>query len=123
MSKKRKLAAVIAGAALAIGGQASQVFATALCGDLNNSGNNNAALKCYPASGDACDSTDAVGLAQVVLNGGCATGDVGPGCVASQCGGAGTMQCGDLVADGTINSQDLVASLQLAAGIPPLLKP
>jgi len=118
MSKKSKLAAMIAGAALAIGGYSSQAFA-ALCGDINNSGNNSAAQKCYPATGDACDSTDAVGLAQVLLAGPCP----GIGCIASQCGGLGSANCGDLVADGAINSQDLVASLQLAAGIPPLLQP
>ena len=47
MSKKTKLAGVIAGAALAIGGLASQVFATALCGDINNSGANK---RRWPAS-------------------------------------------------------------------------
>jgi hypothetical protein len=110
MSKKSKLAGVIAGAALAIGGSATQVFAAATCGDINGSGG----AACL-APGDACDSIDSVGLAQVVLNAGTP--------VASHCGNSGTLQCGDLVDDNVINSQDLVASLQLAADIEPLLAP
>jgi hypothetical protein len=102
MSKKSKLAGAIAGAVFAIAGAATQVFATAACGDINNSG------------GDP-DAIDSVGLAQVVLNAGTP--------VASQCGNSGTLQCGDLVDDNVINSQDLVASLQLAADIETLLTP
>jgi hypothetical protein len=102
MTKSRKLAGAILGAALAMAGAASQAFATAACGDINN-------------SGGAPDSIDSVGLAQVVLAGGTP--------VASHCGSSGTLQCGDLVDDNVINTQDLVASLQLAAGIETLLLP
>ena len=101
MIQKRTLAGMLAGAALVLGG-ASGAFATAACGDINNSGGNP-------------DAIDSVGLAQVVLNAGTP--------VAGHCGSSGTLQCGDLVDDNVINSQDLVASLQIAAGIDTLLTP
>lgn len=101
MIKKSKFAGALAGATLAMAGMASQTFA-ATCGDIN-------------ASGGVPDAIDSVGLAQVVLGGGVP--------VATQCGNSGTLQCGDLVDDNVINSQDLVASLQLAAGTETLLTP
>jgi hypothetical protein len=101
MRKKSKLAGAIAGAALTLGA-ASQGFAAANCGDIN-------------ASGGTPDAVDSVGLAQVVLGGGTP--------VAGHCGASGTLQCGDVVDDNVINSQDLVASLQIAAGIETLLTP
>jgi hypothetical protein len=102
MIKKSKLAGAIAGAAFAIAGAATQMFAAAPCGDINNSGGNP-------------DAVDSVGLAQVVLAGGVP--------VAGHCDGSNTLQCGDLVDDNAINSQDLVASLQIAAQIETLLTP
>jgi hypothetical protein len=114
MSKKSKLAAVITGAALAIGGQAAPVFAAALCGDVNNSGGNVASKTCWPAPGDACDATDSVGIAQVAFNGGCP----GAGCVASQCGGSGSLQCGDIAKNGSVDIGDYIASLRVASDLP-----
>lgn len=99
--KKSTLAGMLASAALALGG-ATQAFAAAACGDIN-------------ASGGDPDAIDSVGLAQVVLNAGTP--------VAGHCGNSGTLQCGDLVDDNVINSQDLVASLQIAADIDTLLEP
>ena len=100
MRKKNTLAGAIAGAALTLG--AAQALAAANCGDIN-------------ASGGTPDAVDSVGLAQVVLGGGTP--------VAGHCGASGTLQCGDVVDDNVINSQDLVASLQIAAGIETLLTP
>jgi len=100
MTTMRKTAVALAGAMLLALGAAQDARAAA-CGDINN-------------SGGAPDAIDSAGLAAVVLNGGVT--------VASHCGNLGTLQCGDLVATGTINSGDLVASLQTAVGLEPLLQ-
>ena len=99
MRKKITVFAAMVGAALLAGG-AGTAHAAAACGDINN-------------SGGTPNSIDSVGLAQALLG----------GSVASHCGNSGTLQCGDIVKDNTLNSQDLVASLQIAANIPTLLAP
>jgi hypothetical protein len=102
MSKMRMTAAAFLGATVLALGAASTASAQANCGDINDSG------------GDP-DAIDTAGLAAVVLGGGTP--------VAGHCGGAGTLQCGDLVDDNSITTGDLVSSLQLAVGLEPILPP
>jgi hypothetical protein len=100
MMKNRSLVIAMLGATLLVAGSAGTASAQA-CGDVNN-------------SGGAVNALDCQAIANVVLSG-------TP--VASHCAGAGTLACGDLVADSVINTQDLVSCLQVAAGTDPLLTP
>jgi len=101
MKKNGSLVAAMLGAAL-LAGSATSAFAVATCGDINNSG--------LPVNAVDCNA-----IATVILNSGTPVG--------SHCDGAGTLDCGDIVEDGVINTQDLVACLQMSVGIDTLLTP
>jgi hypothetical protein len=102
MKKNGSLVAAALGAMLLVAGSAASAFAAAACGDINNSG--------LPVNAVDCNA-----IATVILNGGTPVG--------SHCDGAGTLACGDIVSDGVINTQDLVACLQMSVGIDTLLAP
>lgn len=104
MKKNRSLVAATCGAMLLVAGSAGSALAVAVCGDINDSGG------ATPVNAVDCNA-----IATVILNGGTP--------VASHCDNLGTLDCGDIVEDGAVNTQDLVACLQISVGIDPLLSP
>jgi hypothetical protein len=92
MSKWRTRALCGLAGAFVIAASASTASATATCGDLNTSGGR--------------DAGDAVRLS-LAINVGASTAD---------CGASGSLQCGDLVKNGTLQVDDLVFMQQLLAG-------
>src|SRR5512132_2858562 len=92
MSKWRTRALCGLAGAFVIAAGASTASATATCGDLNTSGGR--------------DAGDAVRLS-LAINVGASTAD---------CGASGSLQCGDLVKNGTLQVDDLVFMQQLLAG-------